>query len=264
MGKLSKSPADGKQDLTDRIHNIKKKPSAYFFDFFMLFLAVTLGFFVNSLNENQTERQREKQYMVSLINDLRIDTAEMPKIRTSIEFRIHGIDSLMNILENTQRKNFTNELYYFSLKYLNSVDFFTSSDRTISQLKSAGGLRLIQKKDESDKIVQYYSSAENVRYNMEYCLKEFYNILNSEKEIFNFGILRKHNINSLRSLADLKLLIDEPLRIKQFYNQILVYTSALHSYNLLLTDLNREADSLLSFTGKSYRIDLSSLKQDSQ
>jgi hypothetical protein len=255
MSNSSNSIIDDKEVLANQIHNPKKKPKDYFFDFFMLFLAVTLGFFVNNLNENLSERQREKQYMTSLINDLIIDTVQIQEIHSSIVSQINGIDSLMHILENKDQNNFINNLYYYSFKYLNSASFFTSSDRTISQLKSAGGLRLIQKKDESDNIVQYYSSSENVEYNTEYCLKEFYKIMDSEREMFDFGILRGHKIDTLRYLANLKLLIDDPLRINHFYNQILMYMSALMNYNLLLTDLKKEAESLLSFTRESYDID---------
>jgi hypothetical protein len=255
MSNSGNSKRDDKEALTNQIHNPMKKPKDYFFDFFMLFLAVTLGFFVNNLSENRSERQREKQYMTSLINDLSIDTADMHEIHSGIISRIKGIDSLMHILENKDQKDFIRNLYYYSFKYLNSAAFHTSSDRTISQLKSAGGLRLILKKGESDKIVQYYSSSENVRYNTEYCLKEFYKIMESEEEIFDFGVLRKHNIDSLRNLRDLKLLIDDPLRINHFYNQILMYTSALMNYNSLLTDLKKEAESLISFTIESYDLD---------
>jgi hypothetical protein len=255
MSNLSNTITDDKEILAKQVHNPRKTPKDYFFDFFMLFLAVTLGFFVNNLNENFSERQREKQYMTSLINDLRIDTAEIRDIQSSIAIRIAGIDSLMDILGNKDQKNFINNLYYYSLKYLNSVEFHTCSDGTISQLKSAGGLRLIQKKGESDNIMRYYSNSENVDYNREYCLKEFYKILDSEKEIFDFGILRGHKIESLRFLKDLELLINEPLSINHFYNQILVYTSALMNYSLLLTDLKKEAESLISYTKKSYKID---------
>jgi hypothetical protein len=255
MSNLSNGTKDDKEVITNQVHNPKRKLKAYFFDFFMLFLAVTLGFFVNNLNENLSERQREKQYITSLINDLIIDTVQIQEIHSIIKSQIDGIDTLMQILENKDQNNFINNLYYYSFKYLNSAVFFTSSDRTISQLKSSGGLRLIQKKGESDNIVQYYSSSENVEYNTEYCLKEFYKIMDSEKEIFNFGILRGHKIDTLLYLTDLKLLIDDPLRINHFYNQILMYTSALMNYNLLLTDLKKEAKSLLNFTRESYDID---------
>lgn len=92
MSNLSNSTNGDIEALIKQIHNAKKKPKDFFFDFFMLFLAVTLGFFVNNLNENQSERQREKQYMESLINDLKIDTAEIGKMHSSIASRIRGID----------------------------------------------------------------------------------------------------------------------------------------------------------------------------
>jgi hypothetical protein len=255
MSNISNSTTEDEEATAIPIQNQGKKPKDYFFDFFMLFLAVTLGFFVNNLSENLSDRQREKQYMASLITDLKMDTADIREIHLSIESRLKGIDSLMHILENKDQKNFINNLYYYSFKYLNSAAFHTGSDRTISQLKSAGELRLIQKKGESDNIVQYYSSSENVKYNTEYCLKEFYKILDSEEEIFDFGVLRKYNTASLLSLEDLKLLIDDPLRINHFYNQILMYTSALMNYNSLITDLKKEAESLISFTRESYKID---------
>jgi hypothetical protein len=254
MGNSNNSTKGGKEVQARLSHYPGKKPKDYFFDFFMLFLAVTLGFFVNNLNENLSERQREKQYIESLLTDLRIDTAEIQMIHTGIARRVAGIDSLIHILENKDQNNFINNLYYYSFKYLYSIEFHSSSDRTISQLKSAGGLRLIQKKGESDNIVQYYSSSDNVRFTTEYCLKEFYKILDSEKEIFDLRLLRGHDINSFRCLKDLKLLMNEPLRIDHFYNQVLMYTSTLVSYNVLLTDLKKEAESLLSFTEKSYNI----------
>jgi len=256
MSNLNNSTKGDSETLTKQVHNARKKPSDYFFDFFMLFLAVTLGFFVNNLNENQSERQREKQYMESLINDLKIDTAEIRKMHSSIARSIHGIDTVMRTLENREQSGFINKLYYYSIKYLNSAEFYSSSDRTISQLKSAGGLRLIRKTDESDSIVQYYNTAANVEYNSQYCLTEFYKIMDMEKEIFNFNILRgRRNLDTLRYTTDLKLILTEPAKLNYFYNQILMYTGALVSYNKLLTDLKKEAESLISFTNKNYKFD---------
>jgi len=257
MDSLNDSVSNDNKVPTYQIHYQKKLPKDYFFEFFMLFLAVTLGFFVNNLSENQSERQREKQYMTSLITDLVSDTAQIQSIHKSIVVQVHGIDSVTRILENRDQKNFVSNLYYFSLKYLNNANFFTGSDRTISQLKSAGGLRLIQRKGESDKIVEYYSSMENVSYNTESALKEFYRISDFERELFDFGVLRvkRLNIDSLRYTKNLKLLNGDPLKISYFYNQTLLYMSALINYNQLITDLRKQADSLIIFTKKSYRID---------
>ena len=48
----------------------------YFFEFFMLFLAVFCGFLAENFREHQVEKERGKQYLHSLIEDLRNDTSQ--------------------------------------------------------------------------------------------------------------------------------------------------------------------------------------------
>jgi hypothetical protein len=250
---INPKPEDQKV-LPKRINYLKKKFKDYFFDFFMLFLAVTLGFFVNNLSEEHSERQREKQYMKSLINDLISDTIQIQDIHSSIKNQINGIDSLLQILENPDKDNFINDFYFFAVKYLNSATFFTSSDRTISQLKSTGGLRLIRNISISDSIVNYYGSSDNVKYNTEFCLDEFNKILDYEKEMMHFKYLRAYTIDSIPYQKDLKLLINDPVKISQFYNQVIYYISSLINYNILITDLKKEAGSLVNLVKEKYNL----------
>ena len=252
MENPDKPKADDKRVLPKQISYLKKKFKDYFFDFFMLFLAVTLGFFVNNLSEDRSDRQREKQYMKSLVNDLKSDTIQIREVHSNIKNRIAGIDSLLNILENPDHQNFTSNFYYFTVKYLNSATFFSGSDRTISQLKSSGGLRLIQEIAISDSIVNYYSFSENVKYNTDFCLDEFNKILDYEKEILYFKYLRIYNIDSIPNQKNLELLVNEPVVIDQFYNQVISYLSSLISYNRLISELRKEAESLLIMVKKSY------------
>jgi len=43
-------------------HTSRKKWTHYFWEFFMLFLAVTLGFLVENQREHYIEHKREKEY----------------------------------------------------------------------------------------------------------------------------------------------------------------------------------------------------------
>ena len=52
-------------------HTERKKWHHYFWEFLMLFLAVTLGFFVENQREHMAEHQREKQFMQSMLEDLK-------------------------------------------------------------------------------------------------------------------------------------------------------------------------------------------------
>src|SRR5664280_2258654 len=53
----------------------KKKWGEYLLEFLMLFLAVFLGFIAENIRENRVEQERGREYIHSIINDLKADTA---------------------------------------------------------------------------------------------------------------------------------------------------------------------------------------------
>ena len=120
----------------------------------MLFLAVTLGFFVENQREHYVEHQRELQYMRSMVEDLKLDTTELTgHIRMRIE-RDEMLDSLVYLLTQTNIRENGNSIYYIGRIVSPPISFFPN-DRTIQQLKSAGGLRLIRDMDISNSIMAY-------------------------------------------------------------------------------------------------------------
>src|SRR6059058_4049080 len=51
----------------------KKKGGEYLLEFLMLFLAVFLGFVAENIRETSVEHEREKEYMVTMLEDLKAD-----------------------------------------------------------------------------------------------------------------------------------------------------------------------------------------------
>jgi hypothetical protein len=74
-------------------HTPRKKWHHYFFEFLMLFLAVTLGFFVENQREHYIENQREKVYVRSMIDDLKLDTVEFSIERSERDQAVIMYDS---------------------------------------------------------------------------------------------------------------------------------------------------------------------------
>ena len=112
----------------------------------MLFLAVFCGFLAEYQLEHKIERDREKQFMQTMAEDLKSDSAQLNRLIKSRKSRIRELDTLFHIIANDEylkegRKVF--ELYEFS--YWNILRFFPS-DRTMQQLKNGANLRLIRKK----------------------------------------------------------------------------------------------------------------------
>src|SRR6188474_3418072 len=86
-------------------HTSRKKWTHYFWEFFMLFLAVTLGFFVENQREHYIEHKRAKQYAFLLIQDLSKDTSLLnERINTRI-FYDSKKDSLLYYMDNIENKN---------------------------------------------------------------------------------------------------------------------------------------------------------------
>jgi hypothetical protein len=56
-------------------HVEKKNFKEYFLEFLMIFLAVTMGFFAESYREHLVDIKKEKEYIVSLKEDLLTDTS---------------------------------------------------------------------------------------------------------------------------------------------------------------------------------------------
>lgn len=167
-----------------------KKFKDYLFEFFMLFLAVSAGFWVENLREYYVERHRERQYVASMIRDLASDTSSMREVIETTNAKIRGIDTLIGILDNPDNPSFVSDVYYYSFRYMYSAEYFSHTDGTITQLKNAGGLRLMRQ-SASDSITSYYSSAENVKWNSDFSLGQFKTVMDIEKQIFDFKTLRK-------------------------------------------------------------------------
>ena len=124
----------------------------------MLFLAVTLGFFVENQREHYIEHKREKQYMQSMVEDLTLDTLEIGRISLLNTAQVKDIDTLLNTLQLASiRDSGTRKKLYDFVGASMSGSLAVFTQRTLSQLKNAGGLRLIRKKEVANLISVYDS-----------------------------------------------------------------------------------------------------------
>src|SRR4029079_5150746 len=132
-------------------HTERKKWHHYFWEFLMLFLAVTLGFFVENQREQLIEHHREIRYMQNLLQDLSRDTTAMRSQSVFQKRAVSFADSLVDALNYADRNKYLNNIYYYA-RVLTIYSPFLYSSATINQLKSSGSLRLIRKEFVADSI----------------------------------------------------------------------------------------------------------------
>jgi len=173
-------------------HTARKKWTHYFWEFFMLFLAVTLGFFVENKREHYLEHNRAKQYASFLSNDLVKDSVNLAERIATMTTGIKHLDSLINILKAfTHNDSVTLKIYSLSA-YAYTGPFFSATTSTMEQLKSSGNLRYFGNND----LISYFSKYDTDLQRLK-SVEERNAYLNEEMRIFLTDFLDLKNISRL-------------------------------------------------------------------
>jgi len=135
-------------------HTARKKWTHYFWEFLMLFLAVFCGFLAENQREHMIEHQRERQYMLTMLEDLKADIPLLDGTIKEWNEVNKSIDSVTDAISFPIDRIDLPKVYRNINEALN-VWSFTSNDRTITQLKNSGGFRMIRNKVVAGKIIAY-------------------------------------------------------------------------------------------------------------
>lgn len=233
----------------------KKTWKAYFWEFLMLFLAVFCGFLAEYQLEHKIEKDREKKYIYTFIEDLKTDTADIHRVLLFRKQKKERMDSLMLILSSGQAKGHENELYYFGRTLIRTARFI-SNDRTITQLKNSGSLRLIRNEQAADSMMAYQQLVETIYMNQEDdrierraadpFLSRIFNPYVFDKMVNLVGVDRPTDYPPLRSY--------DP----SIHQDLAFYVHQLKGSNFILQSrlalLNEKAINLINFLKKEYRI----------
>lgn len=125
----------------------------------MLFLAITLGFFVENRREHFVEHQRAKTYAANLYEELKKDTARLSSVILRNNQIAGQLDTFCILVKENKRQNVTTGMLYFYANSVTQVEYFSSSNTTIEQLKGSGNLRIMGSKlayklSEYDKMIR--------------------------------------------------------------------------------------------------------------
>lgn len=240
----------------------KKKWTEYLLEFFMLFLAVFLGFVAENIRETLAEKHREKEYVYSMIEDLKIDTAKMRTVLTSLSKQMNGTDSLITAwYSKPDSDSALRYMYYLYRRYTGSNVRMAFTMRTIDQLKNAGGMYLIRNKMASDSIVEYYDHVE--RANNQYTSfrdKYLYEALQTSYSIFDWSYFRNIATSTeasqiLSSPGKFALLHATEQEQNKYIAQLQVTLAVLKNYRIMLSDQHQRSNRLISLLQKEYHLD---------
>jgi hypothetical protein len=234
-------------------HTARKKWTHYLWEFLMLFLAVFCGFLAENKREHLVEHQREKQYIRSIINDIESDFRRVTGIFPSNVNMIQGLDSLMKALDTVITPTISQLKVDYSLFYTwglspNKVEF---SDRTITQLKSAGGMRLIRSQLVSDHISTYYDI-------VSVCNEQAGTITTDINTLIELSYKIYDNLYTQKGHEDmrlaLKLYMQNPLLVREFINRVEDLKQVISNYNSLITQIKDYGSILVKEAKEEYHL----------
>jgi hypothetical protein len=115
----------------------KKKWSEYLLEFFMLFLAVTLGFFAENIREHMTEKNKTKELLEVVAKDFEKDMKSIEFHLKFNDYRRSICDSLDSILQFPNDK-IEQQLYYHLMLEFPHMSKFTSFNKSRNEAESKG------------------------------------------------------------------------------------------------------------------------------
>lgn len=243
-----------------------KSFTEYFFEFFMLFLAVFCGFLAENYRERLSEHELEKQYMITLIEDLKADTAEFARLKVMCENVMSRSDSVVKYLRPPIAKDKI-EQYYIELVWVTSMNSFSYNDRTTEQLKSSGAFRLIRNNKVADSIVVYDNKMRGV-------FTKNYNVLWNHRikliamceEVYDLSAIgyMRHDFATKQVTIDarykddkfcyLQLITDDRQKLMEVYNAAKDQTYFAYDFSNWVRRMNTKAVGLMQLIQKEYDI----------
>lgn len=227
----------------------------------MIFIAVTLGFFAESLREHFTNKEIEKVNVASLVRNLEEDSMSMVETIKFNEMKSNWIDSFVAIKRNKiTDTSFQKQFIYYTIK-LSADQNFVSNQTSFEQMKSSGTLRLINPPRIVDSILKYESMYEVIKLQWEHVSKwddksgdqfavstDFTQLL-SNVEIQNLNM----RLSDLKA-NELPKIKNDPILLQKIFNYEVAEKSSLVNYIYFLNKQLLYARTLIPLLKKEYNI----------
>jgi len=137
-------------------HTSRKKWTHYFWEFLMLFLAISLGFYAENTREGILHKKEVKSQLNSMVADLQSDIILFDSVADRNMYSSQMADSLVELLHSDITN--TPAIYFAARTVTANVGYYYTNSKSFDQLKSAGLLRYIKNKQLLDSIGAYYVS----------------------------------------------------------------------------------------------------------
>jgi hypothetical protein len=245
------------------LHHKRKQFKEYFLEFLMIFLAVTMGFFAESLREHISDKGKEREYLSSMVNELAYDTVQYNRTLKKIYYVRPILDSLFTNVHNAGRFNYVllgkwnTPINETRLSYLPTMP-------TIQQLTSSGNLRLIDNKAVLNKILEYQAFIQGqMKGETESINAATEKIYAFEDDLCDESVFNDKTDNNMQDKAaqydmengavyDMRIVVKDSVTLNRFANSFTNYKSRNWGYYTIINEVKQKAADLIVEINKEY------------
>lgn len=263
---VSAGTATGKPQHTTRIEAQKPSPRSskkwteYLLDFFMLFLAVFLGFLTENYRETQSNNQKEIHYIKGMMQDLKKDTAAVSFMLSVQNIILDKMDGALSIPVSRLHDINSQDSFFHNFFYIYSwVALFHQNNNTYTQLKNAGGFSVIHRQETIDMITALNSFYEdNVKDNEKYYVDYYNKIVQLGTQIMDMPMIAPSPNDDVYTVIPNHVEVfnryDMPL-LRELYSVIRYEKGVLTFYMLQEKSYMEQAEAMIRYLNKEYHLE---------
>lgn len=189
-------------------HHAPKNWKEYFGEFFMLFLAVSLGFLVENQREHYVEGHRAEELAQALLKDLVADSIDFYKFRSIRKIDRNSIDSAIKIIETRGISTHDSILYYHFIKGVFVWRHPEFRYANMDQIISSGSLRYFKNDELIHAISDLKMELKKIEFRQEREKEYFYSFIQplvvdhvelAYQDSLRLGLSRESTLNLLKN-----------------------------------------------------------------
>jgi len=244
-------------------HVEKKSFKEYLLEGLMIFLAVSMGFIAENIREHISDNAKEKEFMHSMILDLKRDTANMSKSLKNFSNILKRVDTILISLKSEPADPVT-------INRIISESFWTYTgysynNRTVQQLKNAGNFRLVRNEEVADSISKYDNYINTI------ILTQYTDLKNSmfaykdiEARVVPYRELKQSSDDNARQGVDNSIFLsterstfisNDKALLLLYYNKLFIHKALVTTFSGNLRSAKQDAVRLIAFIEKKYHLE---------
>lgn len=227
----------------------------------LLVVGILIALQIDTWNDGRIDRQKEREYLASMLTDLRADIQGIDEAIRGNTILLGGLDELLMLLGNPRSDvAYPRDIFICSLVHTYwhmRVDF---SELTMTQLKYSGDLQLIESGDVREAMLGYEKGIETCRHQYAELTNYFHVVEATQKKLLNYALAKQgfeyiegDYLRMLEPPENFEPLVpageyfvtSDPALLANYYGDVLFYRTAMNNTVWFLGEQRKMAEDLI-------------------